>query len=90
MKKFNILSVSNGGRPVNNVTIRIPNDHTSVAKLCGFRLAISLEKKIKLMEIEKKECSFTEIYNLVYHTLFHYVCSRVNGNFFAKPKSAIF
>jgi hypothetical protein len=39
-----ILSVSNGGRPVNNVTISIPNDHTSVAKLCGFRLAISLIK----------------------------------------------
>ena len=41
-KRLYILSVSNGGRPINNVTIRIPNDHTSVAKLCGFRLAISL------------------------------------------------
>lgn len=28
-----LLSVSNGGRPVNNVTMRIPNDQTSVAKL---------------------------------------------------------
>jgi hypothetical protein len=43
-KKEYILSVSNGGRPVNNVTISIPNDHTSVAKLCGLRLAISLKK----------------------------------------------
>jgi len=40
---FNILSVSNGGCPVNRVAIRIPNDHTSVEKVCGVRLAISLK-----------------------------------------------
>jgi hypothetical protein len=46
INQVNILSVSNGGCPVNRVTIRIPNDHTSVAKLCGVRLAISLGKNI--------------------------------------------
>jgi hypothetical protein len=46
---LNILSVSNGGCPVNRVTIRIPNDHTSVAKLCGVRLAISLQRIKKMI-----------------------------------------